>query len=65
VGILEQKNGQVHWMKIEYHFRQNAGTSRGSVSFSVPHNTTVSVINSKTADDARRWYKVEYKGNIG
>lgn len=44
---------------------QKAGTSRGSVSFSVPHNTTVNVIDSKTADDGRRWYRVEYKGNIG
>ena len=44
---------------------QNAGTSRGSLVFSVPHNTTVNVLNSKTADDGRRWYNVEYNGNTG
>lgn len=44
---------------------QNAGTSRGSVAFSVPHNTTVNVLDSKIADDGRRWYNVEYNGNDG
>lgn len=43
----------------------NAGTSRGSVAFSVPHNTTVSVADSKIADDGRRWFRVEYKSSYG
>jgi len=44
---------------------QNAGTSRGNVVFSVPHQTTVTVIGSKTADDGRLWYNVEYNGKKG
>jgi len=44
---------------------QNAGVSRGKVVFSVPHNTIVSVIGNKVADDGRTWYKVEYRGQTG
>jgi hypothetical protein len=44
---------------------QNAGTSRGNVVFSVPHQTSVNVVGSKTADDGRLWYNVEYNGKTG
>ena len=44
---------------------QNAGISRGSISFSVPHNTKVNVVDSKSADDGRRWYKVEFSSKAG
>lgn len=52
-------------MRMEINVWQNAGTSRSSVSFSVPHNTTVRVIDRKDANDGRVWYKVEHKGNSG
>ena len=44
---------------------QNAGTSRGNVVFNVPHQTTVTVLGTKTADDGRLWYNVEYNGKKG
>ena len=50
---------------MEINIWQNAGTSRGNVSFRVPHNTTVNVLNSKIADDERRWFRVEHNGNTG
>jgi len=44
---------------------QMAGVSRGNVSFSVPHNTAVSMLDTKTADDGRVWYKVQYQDKVG
>ncbi len=44
---------------------QYAGQSRGEVMFSAPHGTIVSVLDSKTADDGRTWYKVKYQGKSG
>ena len=50
---------------IEIYVWQNAGTNRGSVVYGVLHNTTVTVIQSKLADDGRTWYKVIYNGKSG
>ena len=50
---------------IEINVWQNAGTNRGEVIFSVPHNTSVTVVDTKTADDGRTWYKVTYNGQSG
>ena len=44
---------------------EKAGTTRGTVVFSVPYNTTVTVLSSKTADDRQRWYRVSYLGQTG
>jgi hypothetical protein len=39
---------------------QSAGTSTGMAVFSVPHGTTVKLLESKTADDGRTWYYVQW-----
>ena len=44
---------------------EKAGTTRGSVVYSVPYSTTITVLSSKTADDGRRWYRVSYLGKTG
>lgn len=50
---------------ININIWEYAGRSRGNVVFSVPHGTIVSVLDSKTADDGRTWYKVKYQGESG
>jgi hypothetical protein len=50
---------------IEINIWQYAGTNRGEVVFSVPHNTSVTVLDTKTADDGRTWYKVAHNGQSG
>jgi len=62
-SLSNRGTNQIYW-KIEG-WKCNAGTSRRNVVLSVHHQTTLTVIGSKTADDWRLWYNVEYNGKTG